>query len=406
MPRRPCPPHSTAWRRRAPAGQSPPRRHSHTPARAASRASAWRALRGETKQPYDSPPVPHSIKFTHGTASGTNCQVTGGATDARAGAQASAQSRAPRMPRAARHSIRRTRCAIASARPLAWPRRKYPFMYARRFAAAPVCRTSVAFRAHGERARRRGERVHDRRIERGRKQRPRQQRAHCVRDDRWRHPFDHVAPPREQQLGIRQRAMAHGDGQAVRTGKRVEIVVRKVRTQAARQHHRAHHLRRERDARGVELRAQEGVVEASVVRHHQAPLEPRRDESRNVGKAWRVGPLVVARTRRRGRVPVTERIDHGGPAIDAIVLQRDHRHLGDPVGAGSKPRGLDIDEGHALGNVHRPYYLSCRTIVLRNVRSAPHRGHFRTRRGHLVFHSYSITYEWHGTCNAGLHGDS
>ena len=75
--------------------------------------------------------------------------------------------------------------------------------------------------------------------------------------------------------------------QAMMGGERVEVVARKVRPELARQHDRAHHRRLEDDARALELRLQERVIEARVVRDHREP--PIASSLRHAGDSAKAG---------------------------------------------------------------------------------------------------------------------
>ncbi len=194
--------------------------------------------------------------------------------------------------------------------------------------------------AHDVRPRRRRQRLDERMVEPRREHRPREQRLDGAPERHVVELAREPLPPLPHEIRVRQRAMALLDAQAVMRRERIEVVVREVRAQLAREHDGAQHRRLERDPGALELRAHERVVEARVVRHEQPAVEAAAQVDGDLGERRRVaGALAPALEERR-------------PALDAAFLDGDDADLRDAIRGGAQARGLDVDERQAVGGVH------------------------------------------------------
>ena len=176
--------------------------------------------------------------------------------------------------------------------------------------------------------------------------------------------------------------MAHFGVQAMVFDEGIEVVMCELRIQLSRQHYRAKHIRVEDDPDAIELRSEKRVIEASVMRHHEAPGESSRQSDGNVNEDWRrVGVNVSLRpaTSMRGS-PEQRR-----PSIGSIAVHGNDADFGNAICRGTQACRFDIDECERFKLAHRILRRDCsRAIIERsfdNVQSfAPDAfDHFRQR---------------------------
>ena len=167
------------------------------------------------------------------------------------------------------------------------------------------------------------------------------------------------------ELRVVQRPVPDLRLQRVTLDQRVEIMVRVLRKELARQHQRAKNFRMKFDADPLELGFQKSVVEAGVVGNEKAAFQSRREADRDILEPRCRQPHLVGDLLRRERVlpPPGQRVDHGRPFADFGAVDRDDADLGDAIFAGVDPRRLDVDEGERRKVHWRQGRCNYRTIV-------------------------------------------
>ncbi len=136
--------------------------------------------------------------------------------------------------------------------------------------------------------------------------------------------------------------------ESVALDQRVEVVARVLAEQQPRQSHGAEHRGRELLAEAAELVAHEAVVEASVVRDEQPPVEALANLAAQVLEGRSALDHLVADAGEGfdGRRDAHARVDEAAPRLDDLAAVEQHdADFGDPVVDGHATRGLEVDAG-------------------------------------------------------------
>ncbi len=129
----------------------------------------------------------------------------------------------------------------------------------------------------------------------------------------------------------------------------IEIVARHFRIERARQPHGAQVGAAPGRAHQRELAPDEAIVEAHVVRHEHAALEPLAQFTRHLLERWRVGQHVVVDAGERGDAGrnAHARIHQALPfEVDSVARRADDGDVDDAMHARRAAGRLDVDEGY------------------------------------------------------------
>ena len=189
--------------------------------------------------------------------------------------------------------------------------------------------------------------------------------------------MDHF-PQLPDEIGIRQCAMTGIHPQSVTFGQRVQVMVRKVRIQPARQHDGAKNLRIEREPNTLELRPEERMVKARVMGDQQSPRKTSRKFGCDVAK--RRSRICIPHLRHVGGLhfAAAAHFDQRGPAIDSIAVDSDDANFGDAIDRGTQPGGFDVDKRQRPQFAHSYRSHIAQNASLSNERSMESRWPFDT----------------------------